>query len=135
MAKPPRGASTTGRARQRRGSARAGHSSADGLFDPSVLFDRTHPLGRVTALLLLQALEWQAALLDVYRRALDEGAFDAAVEDQMRKMARNLMAAYLEVLKTTPERRERLMEQHAEMVKAMADTIEDLREQLSAQRS
>jgi hypothetical protein len=135
MAKRPRAASTTGRTRQRRGGARAGQSSADGLFDPSALFDRAHPLGRVTALLLLQALEWQAALLDVYRRVLDEGAFDAPVEDQMRKVARNLMAAYLEVLKTMPERRARLMEQHAEMVKAMAKTVEDLREQLSTQGS
>lgn len=152
MAKRSRTASTTRRAAQRRGAARSTAAGSDGaggqngpgreprrhlfdelaetLLDPSALFDRTHPLGRVTALLLLQSLEWQSAALEVYRRALQDGAFDAPVEEHLRKVARSLMSAYLEVVKSAPERRERLIAQHSEWVKAVSEAIEDLRQRL-----
>ena len=152
MAKRSRTASTTRRATHRRGSPRsaarsdngaggkdrAGHDTprrpfdefAEKRLDPSALLDRAHPLGRVSALLLLQGLEWQSAALEVYRRALQDGAFDAPVEDHLRKVARSLMSAYLEFVKSLPERRERLVAQQSELVKAVSEAIEDLRQRL-----
>ena len=152
MARRSRTTSTTRRTRQRRGARRtaapennsAGDHEQPGrdarrqffddfaetFLDPSALLDGTHPFGRVTRLLLLQSLEWQSAALDVYRRALQEGAFDAPVEDHLRKMARSLMSAYLELVKSLPERRERLLAEHAELVKAFSEAIDDLRQRL-----
>ncbi len=153
MAKRSRTASPTRRTAQRRGAARSTAASDNGrggqdrpgrdarrhlfdefaetLLDPSALLDRTRPLGRVTALLLLQSLEWQSAVLEVYRRALQDGAFDAPVEDHLRKVARSLMSGYLELVKSLPERRERLVAQHSELVKAVSEAIEDLRQRLA----
>jgi hypothetical protein len=104
---------------------------ADLLLEPSAMLDRAHPLGLVTSLVVLQSLEWQSAALEVYRRALQSGAFDAPVEDHLRKMARGLMEAYLELVKSLPERRERLIAQHSELVEAVSEAIEELRERLS----
>ena len=104
---------------------------SDSLFDPFGLLDPSHPFQRMTALFLLQALEWQSAFLDVYRRALQDGPVDVPVEDHLRDVARRLMTAYLEVVKSLPERRERLAAQHFELLNAVSETIDDLRQRLA----
>jgi len=100
------------------------------LLDPTVLLAASHPLGRVGALLFLQALEWQSMALDVYGRALRAGSMDASVEDQLRQGARVMLGAYLDLVKTTPEYRERLVLRQTEIVKAMGEALADLRERL-----
>src|ERR1700751_1337877 len=108
-----------GKAAPRRGSKRTSP-----LLDPSVLLAASHPLGRVGALLLLQALEWQSMALDLYARALQTGSLDAPVEDQLRQGARAMLGAYLDLVKSIPEHRGRLVQRQTEIVSAMAEAVD-----------
>jgi hypothetical protein len=97
----------------------------------AVLFGKHHPLGRLSLAFVVHTLEWQSMLLEVYQRVLREGAFDAPTEEQLRKMARSMMSAYLELAKSAPERRERLLAGQAELAQALAEAIEDMRQRLA----
>jgi hypothetical protein len=100
-------------------------------FDHAMRLGSGHPLGRLTMLFALQALEWQSVALQLYHRALREGVFDAPpVDDHLRKVARTLMSAYLDLVKSAPERRERLLAGQAELVQALSEAVEDLRRHL-----
>lgn len=94
-------------------------------------FGQHHPLGRLSVAFMVQTLEWQSMLLEVYQRVLREGALDAPTEEQLRKMARSMMSAYLDLARSAPERRERLLAGQAELARALADTIEDMRQRLA----
>jgi hypothetical protein len=114
-------------------SRHSGRRVFDGVaeaFDRALEFGPDHPLGRLVMLFLLQALEWQAMTLKFYQQALREGAFDAPVEEQLRKMARTMMTGYLDVVKSTPEWRERLLAGQIELAGALAAAVDDLRRRL-----
>ena len=97
----------------------------------AVLLGKHHPLGRLSLAFVVQTLEWQSMFLEVYQRVVREGAFDAPTEEQLRKMTRSMMSAYLELAKSAPERRERLLAGQAELAQALAEAIEDMRQRLS----
>jgi hypothetical protein len=97
----------------------------------AALLGRHHPLGRLATVVVLQTLEWQALVLDAYQRMLRDGALDTPTEEQLRRMARSMMSVYLDLAKSAPERRERLLAGQAELTQAFADAIEDMRERLS----
>src|SRR5262245_3033747 len=102
-----------------------------GILDPATCFDRSHPLGRLGTLLLLQAFEWQSVVLDLHRQALRDSTFDEPVEDHLRTVARTAMGAYLEFVKSIPERRERLALAQSQIADALAEAIQELRQRLA----
>jgi hypothetical protein len=97
-------------------------------FIPALL-DRS--LTRVGELFLLQALEWQSMVLDLYRHALKEGAFDVPIEDHLRATARSMLRSYLDLVKTIPEQREHLLTLQAELAKGFTDAVDELRRRVT----
>jgi len=101
------------------------------VLDQILQMGHGHPLGQLGLLFLLQALEWQSAALDIYQRVLREGLLDVPAEEQARTIARSAMSAYLEFVKSAPERRERLLAGQAELARSLSAAVEDLRRRLA----
>jgi hypothetical protein len=100
-------------------------------LDPTKLLDPSHPLGRLSALLLTQLLELQAVLLRSYQRAFQELSLSGSLDDHLRQVARASTSVYLEFVKSIPEHRERLLAMHSPLVKTYLETIEDLQRRLT----
>lgn len=134
---PPEGGTPAADAGQERTSDRRVLDGVAEAFDHAMRLGSGHPLGRLTMLFALQALDWQSVALQLYQRALREGVFDAppVVDDHLRKVARTLMSAYLDLVKSAPERRERLLAGQAELVQALSEAVENLRRHLGQTNS
>jgi hypothetical protein len=100
-------------------------------FAQELLLGPGDPLRRLTTLFLLQLVDWHSAVLEFYQRALRDGCFDGPAEDYLRKMARTMMGAYLDLVKSAPERRERLLAGQAELARVLSETLDNLRRRLS----
>jgi hypothetical protein len=103
-------------------------------FDPGALFGSEEPLARLGRAFALLALEWQSVALEAYRGALRGMVSTAPPDDQLRAMVRSMMAVYLDLVKSAPERRERLLAAHAELAATLSAAVEDLRRRVGDAR-
>lgn len=101
------------------------------LLQQAVLLGRHHPLGRLYIAYLLQTLEWQSMFLEIYQRLLRDGAFDPTSDEHLRRMTRSMMTAYLDLAKSAPERRERLLGSQTELARMLSEAIDDMRQRLT----
>ena len=97
----------------------------------AVLLGRHHPLGRLYVTYMLQMLEWQSMFLEIYQRTLRDAPLDPSTDEHLRRMARSAMTAYLDLAKSAPERRERLLAGQTELARALSEAIENMRQHLA----
>lgn len=88
------------------------------------------PPGLPGAAILLPFLEWQRMLLAAYQRALADPSLPEALEENARMLARTLLTAYLELLRSQRALRETLVREQTELVAAWGEALERLRVQL-----
>ena len=94
------------------------------------LLSPSQPFGHASGLLLAQLLEWQALFLRSYQEAFRKHSPAAPLDEQLRFMARAMMATYLEIAKSIPDSREKILTTHAAFVESSLDTIEQLKRRL-----
>ena len=142
--KRPTTRSASGRASQQQAPRDGGQSADDApgtgerilerltaVLYQAALLGRHHPLGRLCVAYMLQTLEWQSMFLEIYQRMLRDGVLDSPTNEQLRGIARSMMTAYLDLAKSAPERRERLLMGQTELARALFEAIEDMRERLA----
>lgn len=154
---PGRQRATTNRRRPRQGSRarraerRVDPPSSSPGSGPDVESDATHhpledfaqrllgrlltlaqPVGRASGPVVLQFLEWQTLFLRAYQEAFRAHPPTAPLDEYLRLVARAMMGTYLEVAKTMPESREKMLAAHAAFVANSLETIEALKRRLGA---
>jgi hypothetical protein len=90
------------------------------------LLESALPLSRLYITWLQQFLEPQRVLLEWYRKAIADRSLSEPADEYMRRLVKAMMAAYLDLVKSFPEQRDRFTGMRSDAVKAYLDAIGDL---------